>query len=265
MNKNNLVSLSTSLFSLLLYFYPASFREEFGREMFLAFRDYCQLVLGRSGLPGLFQLWLTTFIDLLATAFVERLKELTQMSQSTFIRLCGAAGAVSGFYLLSSGLAAMKGNSFFNIPSSLIPLYAIALLLGVIGLYLFADTQTTGAKASVSIAFGGAAILALGLILTHWFNLDIGWNVWRSGELLHALGLLVFGLLARGIPSYWRIVPGFTGFFSLVLFILSAATGSLLFVSLFYIIQGLGWTVLGVMVATRVRSIPTGPHPTVGV
>jgi hypothetical protein len=98
MKKSCLISLSSSVYHLLLYLFPASFRQEFGREMYLAYRDYSHLAVNRDGLPSLFQIWLTTIIDLLATAFVERLKKITHMSADKIIRFCGSGRYGDGAY-----------------------------------------------------------------------------------------------------------------------------------------------------------------------
>lgn len=264
MRDSRLVPLSASLYRLLLYLYPPSFRGEFGREMSLAFRDYCRLVAMRNGLFGLLQLWLTTIVDLIATAFVERLKEITQMSQSTIVRICGASGAFGGLYLLIIGITGLVENTYDNILTPLIPIYALALAIGVIGLFLTSKTPTAGSKLGLGLAITGTILMVLGLILMVWLNMDGGWTIWMGGQLLHVLGLLIFGLAAQELPPLWRAVPSVIGALSLLLFFVVSSNESQALGGVWFLFQGFGWILLGVMVIAGIKTHPTGPHPAIG-
>lgn len=266
MKQTTLIALSTHVYHLLLYLYPTTFRSEFGREMQLTYRDYCRLVAGRDGLLGLFQLWLATLIDLAATAFVERLKEMTNMSQNTIIRLCGAAGIMGGLYLLMNGLSGLTNNLSLGLPlpSLVIPLYAVGLTAGAIGLFLFADTLTAGAKVGLGITFLGTAVMSLGLIVMHWINVDGSWVMWRLGHLVHTIGLLVFALTVRRLPIRWKVVPGLAGALSIVLFALALTTNSMLAPAGWDFVQGIGWVIIGSMLINDARSQPSGPQPVAG-
>jgi hypothetical protein len=265
MKNSYLVSLSSHIYRLLLYLYPASFRREFGREMHLAFGDYSKMVARRDGLPGLVQLWLTTFIDLAATAFVERLKEMTNMSQNPITRLCGAAGMLGGLYLIISGLTGLTETyTIFSIPSYLVPFYALGLTACVIGMFLVADTLTPGAKFGLGITFLGTAVLSLGLILMSWFNVDEGWVLWRSGHLIHTIGLLVFGLAVQNLSLRWRVVPALFSGVSILLFAIAVSTNSFYAAVTWDLVQGICWLVIGSMLVSGIKS-PPRPNPVVGV
>lgn len=262
--KITLIALSTHVYRLLLYLYPAAFRREFGREMQLAFRDYCRMITERDGLFGLIQLWLPTLIDLSATAFVERLKELTNMSQNPIIRFCGAAGIIGGTYLLFNGLTGLTGNIYFGIPAYIIPFYAIGLTACVIGLFLFTETLTARAKVGIGITLLGTAVISLGLVLMYWFNVDAGWGLWRSGHLLHIIGLLFFGLTVQGLPIRWKVVPGLIGGLSILLFAAAITTNSMFAAAGWDFVQGIGWFLIGGMLINDTRSQPASTQPVVG-
>jgi PPM family protein phosphatase len=65
---------SERLYSFLLYVYPKRFRQSYGREMVLTFRDCCREALQQSGGWGLVRWWTFILSDLLMTAFLEHLK-----------------------------------------------------------------------------------------------------------------------------------------------------------------------------------------------
>jgi serine/threonine protein phosphatase PrpC len=65
---------SERLYSFLLYVYPKRFRQIYGREMVLTFRDCCREALQQSGGWGLVRWWSFILSDLLMTAFLEHLK-----------------------------------------------------------------------------------------------------------------------------------------------------------------------------------------------
>ena len=96
MRDSRLVDFTWQVYRLLLVLYPGSYRREFGREMSLAFRDYCRRTARRKGALGLFQIWLTMGVDLLATALVERLTEVKEMSTRSTARLLGTIGSLGG-------------------------------------------------------------------------------------------------------------------------------------------------------------------------
>jgi hypothetical protein len=65
--------VSSRIYSLLLFAYPANFRRDYGSQMILLFRD-CYRAEGRQP-KRLFGFWLRTLIDLLKTAPRERLQD----------------------------------------------------------------------------------------------------------------------------------------------------------------------------------------------
>lgn len=65
---------SGRLYSVLLYVYPKSFRQKYGREMALTFRDCCREALEQCGGWGLIRWWSFILSDLVMTASLEHLK-----------------------------------------------------------------------------------------------------------------------------------------------------------------------------------------------
>lgn len=65
---STLVSLSVSVYRLLLTLYPSRFREQHGPQMVQVVRDLCRRDLGRGGALGVLGLWTRLLVDLLGTA-----------------------------------------------------------------------------------------------------------------------------------------------------------------------------------------------------
>jgi hypothetical protein len=68
-------SASEKIYEVMLLAYPKEFRREYGPHMAQAFRDLCREERRGGRLP-LIKLWVRTFLDLAATAFVERSKTM---------------------------------------------------------------------------------------------------------------------------------------------------------------------------------------------
>jgi hypothetical protein len=83
------VSLSLSLYSMLLATYPSRFRHEYGPHMVQVFRDCCLRSYRLHGLPGMLNLWIHTLLDYFKSVVEEYMQKGIHMSKSTFIRLSG--------------------------------------------------------------------------------------------------------------------------------------------------------------------------------
>lgn len=81
-----MLDLSRRIYRALLLAYPGDFRRAYGEEMVQVFSDLCRDVLDRQGTPGLVQLWMGTFIDLVLTALEER-KRTMQPTERRLIAL----------------------------------------------------------------------------------------------------------------------------------------------------------------------------------
>lgn len=71
-------AFSERLYRLLLLAYPRPFREEYGSEMFLVFRDAYREALRRQGLLGVLRLWSDIFSDYVKTVCIQRVNSWIQ-------------------------------------------------------------------------------------------------------------------------------------------------------------------------------------------
>jgi protein phosphatase len=69
-----LVSLSDTLYRLLLRCYPAEFRREYAPEMAQTFRTCCREALQQRGTSGVMQLWGTILYDFTTSVFVQHMR-----------------------------------------------------------------------------------------------------------------------------------------------------------------------------------------------
>jgi hypothetical protein len=87
----DLVSLSAAVYRVLLAFYPARFKRDFGPHMAQVFRDSCLKTYLQSGPRGMLSLWALTLFDWFKTVIEEQMNRGTEMTRSKFIRLSGWA------------------------------------------------------------------------------------------------------------------------------------------------------------------------------
>ncbi|HVF00116.1 MAG TPA: hypothetical protein VNA27_02075 [Rubrobacteraceae bacterium] len=66
------LTISERVYKALLTVCPKEFRDEYGSQMVLGFRDLCREELERRGVAGFARLWGRTALDLATTALVER-------------------------------------------------------------------------------------------------------------------------------------------------------------------------------------------------
>lgn len=69
-----IVSLSDTLYRLLLRCYPSEFRREYAPEMAQTFRTCCRETLQQRGTAGVLQLWGTILYDFTTSVFVQHLR-----------------------------------------------------------------------------------------------------------------------------------------------------------------------------------------------
>jgi hypothetical protein len=72
MRRERLIDLSAGWFRLLLWLYPADFRDEMGDALAEAYRDRAREALGRTGIVGLVRVWFAAFADSLHSGPGER-------------------------------------------------------------------------------------------------------------------------------------------------------------------------------------------------
>jgi hypothetical protein len=107
-----LITVSEQIYALLLVLYPSRFRDEYGHHMALAFRDLCRSTYYQQGVSALAWLWLSTLIDLGATAFSEQLTAHGGPGKVGYKLGVGlAAGMVGGLVAGLGARLAMRGVS----------------------------------------------------------------------------------------------------------------------------------------------------------
>ena len=100
----NSLSVSVRIYRALLVAYPKKFREHYETQMVQVFRDSFREAYHLNGIPGVIDLWLHTFADLLVTALIERITERSRYMFSPKVVLWGGvAGVFCGLFWLMSG------------------------------------------------------------------------------------------------------------------------------------------------------------------
>ena len=223
------VSLSVSLYSMLLATYPTGFRHEYGPHMAQVFRDYCLRSYRLDGLPGMLNLWTLTLLDYFKSVVEEHLQKGIHMSKSTFIRLSGWSFVLGAIIFMVVWLISFRDvpeynpNNFLSRPIDLYLEYASAILLpvtfllfliGMIGLYLRYGNETTAfGKLGLIVGIIGGVIslgAAIPLVTTEpaW-----SWTAWVVGFFLYFLGLVFFGIAAvrDDLLPRWNALPIIAG------------------------------------------------------
>jgi len=233
--------------------------------MALTFRDYCRRVDRREGTIGLLELWMVTIADLLATALKERLTEVTDMSNTAFVRLCGVIGALGGIILLAVSVALFLIGEAVDWSASpydwIVSLYGPAMLLGLIGFYSLRSYEPLGriglgmAMLGTLSVSAGAFSMFLPVAETSW-----GWTAWFGGTLLQLAGLVVFGISVLRSKAFatGNFVPLLAGALPLVLAVLTINNESAGWGSLPLLLSGASWVALGVLLA-RAAEEETAP------
>ena len=119
----NSLSVSVRIYRALLVAYPKTFLEHYETQMVQVFRDSFRDAYHHKGMPGVIDLWLHTFADLLVSALMERIAEGSQYMFSPKVILWGGLASVfGGLFWMLAGLS--------NSPAALV----LALVLGLGGL-----------------------------------------------------------------------------------------------------------------------------------
>lgn len=258
--------VARQLFRLLLYAYPASFRREFGLEMVQVFRDDMRATLQVDGLSGMAGLWLITSLDLIKTAFVERVWEIFHVTQERFTSLLtGIAAAIGGPLLYMT-----FGSQFFwetygslGLPSGDLvhPVLAgigfLLMGLGLYGLYRRLPSSTLGKLgllvAQVSVLIGIVGMITWGQALSEpLVNLAFA---------LHGIGLALLGLVTLNSRSLGKV-----SFAPLVIVaaIIGAAMTSTpgvegMGMQIFLLLTYASWVLVGAAIALQQAEDPSEP------
>jgi hypothetical protein len=158
-----IVALSTAVYHLLLFAYPARFQYEYGPQMTQVFRDCSLRAVRQSGAIGMIELWVITLFDLARSVIEEHTQKEPGMTNSNFVRLAGwaliggAAALVIGTVSLAVASLAVGRAPFWG--ASVVLTHFLSMPLLMVGLL--------GLRNRYGQAVGGfgANILLLGVLL----------------------------------------------------------------------------------------------------
>ena len=221
-----IVNLSAWVYYLLLFFYPISFRQEYGPHMAQVFRDYCLKTYRQFGASGMLSLWALTLFDWFKTVIEEQSQRGTVMTRKKFIRLCGWGMILSGisliFGFLASNMESVFGrtltgreyNRYETISTTLLVATIFLLVLGFIGLLLRYNEQAgrSGKIVLISGVFFGLFSL-FGSWMMSIYDSSWAWMIWSLSFMMIFVCLTLFGLLTlrQKLLPRWNALPLLAG------------------------------------------------------
>jgi hypothetical protein len=205
MTRTSLISLSERVYRVLLLLYPAEYRREYGALMAQVFRDVCRDANRQRGAMGIVLWWCTTLLDLTLTALEQWRKAGIQLNTvSLFSRRISGVLLIAGGLLICIAIGAelQPGQNYplRGIYQVLGFLYGPALVLislGTIGMVLrYQHNAGNVGRLGLYGAVGGVLAIVAYMIIALVFRNENLWNMFVGGFVLHATGLIVFGLAA---------------------------------------------------------------------
>jgi len=159
----NSLSVSVQIYRAMLVAYPKKFREHYETQMVQVFRDSIREAYHHNGIPGVVDLWIHTFVDLVFTALMERIMERSQHMFSPKVILWGGVASIfAGLFYVMSGLAPNGGS------------FVLALVLslgGLVGPY----SRQAGQGGRLGLAGFTLGIIGMGLALAFlWWAFTSG-------------------------------------------------------------------------------------------
>lgn len=177
--------------------------------------------------------------------------------KSLLIRLSGVAAVLGGLYLLIIFISDEVTNLDDSPIMQIAPVILLSLTISAAGL-ASQEASTRGVKVGLIIIGLGSLLMAVGIGLMTWFNIDAGWFVMSIGMFLQPVGWLIFGFANRRaqILPRWNLLPFVMGAImtlALVLVLVNEALDipwypvqSDLGFFIFMGALGLGWIAIGV-------------------
>ena len=151
--------LAQRIYAALLHLYPTQFRRSYSHELTLLFVDMHRAAAAQ-GMPGVIDLWLHTFADLVFSALRERIMERSRVMFSPKVILWGGVASIFGGLFWWMMVIAPSGGGVSIV---------LALVLGLGGLAsLYSRQAGQGGKL-------GLAGFALGIIGTVLALAALGW------------------------------------------------------------------------------------------
>ncbi len=289
----NSLSVSVRVYRALLVAYPKKFREDYETQLVQVFRDSFRDEYHRKGMPGVIDLWLHTFADLLVTALMERIMERSQYMFSPKVILWGGvAGVFSGMLWMMTGLAPSSGGATL----------VIALILGLGGLVgLYSRQAGQGGR----LGLAGFALAIIGTVLAlatlWWFfsflsgstSMELHSRIERETVLVAqavltimlafvtlGVGLAMLGVASlranilhrwRGLPLGLGLLDTIVGISGWLIYYVPLSQGrnpwnpwnpgDYVIPFAVFVLLGLGWMGLGTMLATEAEAQVAQPPP----
>jgi len=217
-----LVSLSLSVYRVLLASYPQSFRQDYAPHMLQAFGDYTRRVYMQRGWAGMLWWWTLTFFDFANSVLEEHLQGMTNMTKEKFIQLGSWALMLGGVALFIGFQAGGNENSALG-QSSFYANIEDALWLSTPILFATGYAALRSQYREKMGALGNFALLAgvitsvgglLGMLAGFFMNLeDIVWPSLMLFFISAMLSMALFGFdaLRRGYLPRWGSFPFIAG------------------------------------------------------
>ncbi|HNB53114.1 MAG TPA: hypothetical protein PK530_14285 [Anaerolineales bacterium] len=188
-----IVMVSTAVYRLLLWFYPARFRREYGGQMMQVFRDGCLKTFRNSGTSGMLVLWAHTLFDWFKTVIEEQINRRTEMTRQKFIRLSGwgmilATIALTFVFLVASGPILQEWMVRYT-----------GISASVEGFKLYRTIKDNLDSANEWLGFAGLFLFGVGIIGLH---LQYGKQVGRFGKTSLLFSMVSGGITVLGIIGF---------------------------------------------------------------
>ncbi len=251
------LKLSDLLFRKFMRAYPAEYRQQFTEEMRQLFRDLCRDAYRDRGAAGLAILWVTTLMDLLKTAFEERIQLLPLPSAKQLTQVGSVAAIFGGLttFVFAATHASPNWIDWVFRLEWVFPTLGSFYLAGLIGLGAQLSVRGKQVRVDLAIALIGAGIMAVSGFLMLFLNQV--WISFGSGLLIMAGGMLATGLFTLRYLNDRQLnhVVLSNGIltFLLTLFLPFRYMGALFEgdTALFAALSGVSWIGLGFVLLTR--------------
>jgi hypothetical protein len=271
----NSLSVSVRVYRTLLVAYPKKFREHYETQMVQVFRDSCREAFHYNGIPGVVDLWIHTFVDLVFTALNERISERSRYMFSPKVILWGGVASVfAGLFYMMTGLAPSSGG----------PTLELVLVLGLGGLVGLYSRQV---KQGGRLGLGGFALGVIGTVapfVASW------WEALEAQSILVAslafltlgIGLALLGVASlrgktlprwQGLPLGLGLLHTILGIAMWLIIYVPVSHGQnpfhpwnlgnygLVIVFALFVLVGIGWIGLGITLATDADAKIAQPPP----
>jgi hypothetical protein len=282
--------LSERLYGVLLHMYPKEFRDAYGQQMRLTFRDACRVAYHRNGAGGLLALWVPTLLDLLKSALEQRAHqgEIT-VSKERLMTLAGPLTILVGLlwvlasvgeFVLLVGLGSPDTfwDIFWFFPIALSFMLMIPAFIGTRLRYSGVSGGIGRLGLILSVAgCGGMCLFALVLFLMGVLMPHIEQDMWPDYGLAACFFSVMIGHVLFGIDALrykllprWNVMPLLVGLPTILLIgpslLIDGSTPNqfeltLITTFLRFALTGACWVLMGIALMDHRRE----PHPAAAI